>query len=229
MKPSPVASRQLIFTVIKFYLLAAALLMLLFFLPAGTFQYWQAWVYMVVILGPMLLVMVYLLRNDPELLARRMQFRERAADQNLITRLSILPFLAAFILPGFDRRFGWSHVPVWLAVTGQLLVLSGYVINFLVFRENSYASRIVEVSEGQTVISSGPYAIVRHPMYLGVMLLYRLSPLALGSYWGMIPALMIIPFIIVRIISEEKLLVKELKGYAEYRQKVRYRLIPGIW
>ena len=155
--------------------------------------------------------------------------REREAEQKLIIKLSYIPFLLAFLLPGFDKRFGWSNVPVGVVVIGDILVLLGYGIVFLVFRENRYASRIIEVEQGQTVIRSGPYAMVRHPMYLGSLLLYSLSPLALGSYWAMIPAILIIPIIVARIRNEESVLARDLNGYQEYMQKTCYRLIPGIW
>jgi protein-S-isoprenylcysteine O-methyltransferase Ste14 len=211
------------------YLAALGALAALFFLPTGSLAYPEAWVYLAILFGPMFLVLIYLLKNDPELLARRMRTGEREAEQKLIIKLSIIPFLLAFLLPGFDKRFGWSNVPVGLVVIADILVLLGYGIVFLVFRENRYASRVIEVAQGQTVISSGPYAMVRHPMYLGSLLLYILSPLALGSYWAIIPAILIIPIIVARIQNEESVLVRDLKGYPEYMQKTRYRLLPGVW
>jgi protein-S-isoprenylcysteine O-methyltransferase Ste14 len=177
----------------------------------------------------MLLVLIYLLKNDPGLLERRMKMREREAEQKLIVKLSYFHFLLAFLLPGFDKRFGWSNVPAGAVVIADILVLLGYGTFFLVLRENRYASRIIEVEQGQKVISSGPYAMVRHPMYLGLLLLYIFSPLALGSYWAMIPAILIIPIIVARIRNEESVLARDLGGYQEYMQKIRYRLIPGIW
>jgi protein-S-isoprenylcysteine O-methyltransferase Ste14 len=155
--------------------------------------------------------------------------REKEAEQRLIVKLSYIPFVLAFLLPGFDKRFGWSNVPVGVVVIADIFVLLGYGVVFLALRENRYASRIIEVEQGQTVISSGPYAVVRHPMYLGTLPLYTLSPLALGSYWAMIPAILIIPFIVARIRNEESVLGRELKGYKEYMQKTKYRLVPGIW
>jgi protein-S-isoprenylcysteine O-methyltransferase Ste14 len=138
-------------------------------------------------------------------------------------------FILAFILPGLDRRFGWSDVPVPVVLAADLLVLLGYGIVVLAFRENQYASRTVQVEQGQKVIATGPYALVRHPMYLGAMLMYAASPLALGSYWALIPALVIVPILVVRIVNEEQVLERELPGYPEYRQATRYRLLPGIW
>jgi len=210
-------------------LVVIPLLLAMFFLPAGTFAYWEAWVYLTVLLIPMFLVLIYLLKNDPELLARRMRMREKETEQKLITKFSYVYFLLAFLLPGFDKRFEWSNVPVAVVIVADILVLLGYGVFFLVLRENRYASRIIEVEQEQKVISSGPYAIVRHPMYLGVSLMYILSPLALGSYWAMIPSLLIIPLLVARIRNEESVLGRELKGYQEYMQKTKYRLIPGIW
>jgi protein-S-isoprenylcysteine O-methyltransferase Ste14 len=200
-----------------------------FFLPAGTLTYWEAWVYLGILFIPILSAGIYLLKNNPELLARRMRMREKEAEQRLIVKLSYIPFVLAFLLPGFDKRFGWSNVPVGVVVIADIFVLLGYGVVFLALRENRYASRIIEVEQGQTVISSGPYAVVRHPMYLGTLPLYTLSPLALGSYWAMIPAILIIPFIVARIRNEESVLGRELKGYKEYMQKTKYRLVPGIW
>jgi len=144
-------------------------------------------------------------------------------------KLVFIPFLLAFILPGIDKRFVWSNVPVAMIVAADILVLMGYTVFFLVLRENQFASRVIEVEKGQKVIQSGPYRLVRHPMYLGASLMYVASPLALGSYWAIIPALFIIPIFIARIINEEKVLTKELDGYSDYMLKIRYRLIPGLW
>ena len=158
-----------------------------------------------------------------------MRMREREREQRLIIKVAYLWFLLAFILPGLDWRWGWSAVPTWLVIVADMLVLAGYGIFLLVLRENRYASRTVQVEQGQRVISSGPYAIVRHPMYIGSMLMYLASPLALGSYWAMLPALLIIPILVARIINEEKVLLRELPGYEEYTRKTVYRLVPGIW
>jgi protein-S-isoprenylcysteine O-methyltransferase Ste14 len=229
MSNSQSSQGELIKMVFVRFLGAILVLSAMFFLPAGTLAYWEAWGYLAILFIPMLFVLFYLLKNDPGLLARRMKTREREAEQKLIIKLSVIPFLLAFLLPGFDKRFGWSNVPVGMVVMADILVLLGYGIVFLVFRENRYASRVVEVEQEQTVISSGPYAMIRHPMYLGSLLLYILSPLALGSYWAMIPAILIIPVIIVRIRNEESVLARDLSGYQEYMQKTRYRLIPGMW
>jgi protein-S-isoprenylcysteine O-methyltransferase Ste14 len=229
MSNSQASQGKLIRMVMVRFLVAILALCAAFFLPAGTMAYWEAWVYLGILFIFMLSVGVYLLKNNPELLVRRMKMREKEAEQRLIVKLSYIPFVLAFLLPGFDKRFGWSNVPVGVVVIADVLVFVGYGIVFLALRENRYASRIIEVEQGQTVISSGPYARVRHPMYLGAIPLYTLSPLALGSYWAMIPASLIIPLIVARIRNEESVLEKELKGYKEYMQKTKYRLMPGIW
>jgi protein-S-isoprenylcysteine O-methyltransferase Ste14 len=199
------------------------------FIPAGTLAYWEAWVYLAILLIPFAFVVGYFLRNDPGFLERRMQMREREPAQRRLISLSLLWFILAFVLPGLDRRFGWSDVPVPVVLAADLLVILGYSLIVLVFRENRYAARIVQVEQGQQVITTGPYTLVRHPMYLGTMVMYLASPIALGSYWALIPALLIVPILVVRIANEEKVLERELRGYAEYKQCTRYRLIPGIW
>lgn len=221
--------RQLARITYSRFIMAIPVLGLMFFLPAGTFNYWEAWAYLAILFTPMFFVMQYLLKNDPALLERRMRTKEKAGEQSLIIKLSYVYFLVVFLFPGFDKRFGWSNVPIWMILIADTLVLLGYITVIFVFRENSYASRTVEVDQDQKVIDTGPYAIVRHPMYSGLTMLYVLSPLALGSYWALIPAMLIIPLIVARILSEEEILAKELAGYTEYQQKVRYRLIPFVW
>lgn len=216
-------------TVAARILLAIPALLALFFLSAGTWNYWEAWVYLAVVLIPMSLVLVYLLRNNPALLERRMHLREKETEQVWIVAVSVIYYLFVFLLPGLDRRFGWSDPPVALIVAAQAVVLLSYGLVFLVFRENSYASRVVEVEEQQTVISTGPYAVVRHPMYVGVILMFVFSPLALGSTWATAPALLIVPILAARIRNEESVLVRDLPGYAAYMQQVKYRLLPGVW
>lgn len=204
-------------------------LLLIFFLPAGTFAYWEAWVYLTILLIPMFFVFNYLLKHSPELLERRMHMREKETAQKQIVGLSYIYFMIVFLLPGLDRRWEWSQVPAMLVLIADIFVVLGYGMFILVVKENRFASRVIEVAQAQQVISTGPYAIVRHPMYLGVALMYTASPLALGSYWAMLPAVLIIPLLMARILNEEQVLGRELKGYREYTQKVRYRLIPGLW
>ena len=208
---------------------AFIILPLLFFVPAGTFNYWEAWVYIISLLIPMTAVFIYLIKNDPELLERRMKLKEKEKEQKLIIKASYPVFLLAFILPGLDHRFGWSNVSPAVVILALFCYFVGYILFFLVLRANSYASRVIEVAVDQKVISTGPYAIVRHPMYLSMLMIYLFSPLALGSYWAMIPALLVIPVLIARILNEEKVLIKELPGYEEYTHKVRSRLFPKGW
>jgi len=219
----------LVKTVVIRLIEAILALMAMFFIPAGTLAYWEAWLYLAILFIPMIFVMFYLLRNDPELLERRMRFGEKEKTQKRVINLSLLWFLLAFIIPGLDFRFGWSSVPLIVVLVAALFVLLGYIMVFFVFRENTYASRVIEVAKGQKVIDTGPYAIVRHPMYIGAIVMYLFSPLALGSWWAVLFALPIIPLLVVRILNEEKILSQDLPGYGAYCQKVRYRLLPGIW
>ena len=202
---------------------------LAFFLPAGTLRYWEAWAYILTILIPMMIFGVYMFRHDPKFLERRMRTREKRKEQRLIIKLGSLPFLLAYLMPGFDRRFGWSDISPAVTSAGLTLVLIGYLMTLYVFLTNSWASRVVEVEKEQKVITTGPYARVRHPMYSSIIIFYGATPVALGSWWALIPALLIIPVLIVRILDEEKELSQNLAGYKEYAQKVRRRLIPGVW
>lgn len=225
MADKPKLARKLV----SLILLIMVLYGIFFFIPAWTFDYWQAWMYLILLILMMTAMSVFLLVTDPELLARRMQFSERRKQQKRLIAWSYLLFVLIFILPGFDRRFGWSHLPPAVSIIAELLVVLAYGIVALVFCENSYTSRIVEVAQGQKVIDTGPYAIVRHPMYVGVLLMYTVTPLALGSWLAFLVALLMIPVIVIRIKDEEKTLLEELPGYREYTQKVKYRLIPEIW
>ena len=198
-------------------------------LPAGTFRYWEAYVYFVILIVPMFFVLLYFFKNDPKFLERRTRSREKDKRQKVIVASSTTVFLAAFVIPGLDQRFNWSIVPPYIVISADFIVLIGYLMVFFVFKANSYASRIIEVIENQKVISTGFYRYVRHPMYLGVLIMFLPTPIALGSYWALI-ALALLPVVLAsRIISEEKTLLVELPGYKEYCQKTRYRLLPLIW
>jgi protein-S-isoprenylcysteine O-methyltransferase Ste14 len=199
------------------------------FLPAGTVNYWQAWVWLATLFLPMMVSLVYLVRRDPALLERRTRTSETRSPQKWIIGASALYFLVIFILPGFDVRLGWSHVPAWVSLAADVIVVASYVLYILVLRTNTFASRVIEVEQGQQVITSGPYAIVRHPMYLAMILMMTATPIALGSYWAVLPSLGFIFLLAARAKNEEELLVHELKGYREYMQKTRYRLFPGVW
>lgn len=202
---------------------------LLLILPAGTWNYWQSWLFLGLLFAVLLILGGYLLLRAPEALERRMRMRERDPAQQKIITWALAGILPVFILPGLDVRFGWSQVPPWVSLAAELVIGLSFILYGLVMRENHYAGRIIEVEKGQKVISSGPYALVRHPMYLSVSLMYLALPLALGSYWAFLPALLLPLVLVARIGKEEAFLAKELPGYAEYTQKVRYRLIPGVW
>jgi protein-S-isoprenylcysteine O-methyltransferase Ste14 len=204
------------------------------FLPAGTWKFWQGWIFLGFLLIPMMAASIYFTERDPQLVERRLQKKEKVGEQKLIMNFAKLIFLAVFLIPGFDFRFGWSRrtfgaVPVWLMILSGTLALAGYLMTYWVMSANSYASRIIQVEKGQPVISIGPYRIVRHPMYLGGIISILFTPLALGSYWAVPAFALLIPVIVLRILNEEKILRKELAGYSEYCQSTRFRLIPRVW
>jgi protein-S-isoprenylcysteine O-methyltransferase Ste14 len=201
----------------------------IFFSTAGTFRYWEAWLFMATLFIPMILSVRYFLRTDPEFLRRRLKAREERGKQKVLQVLGTVFWIPLIFIPGLDHRLGWTTVPVALVLLADVLVLVGYYLAFLTMRENRYASRTIKVEEGQEVITTGPYARVRHPMYVGTGLMVLASPVALGSYVALVPTLLAPVFLVLRILDEEKVLREELPGYREYSQQVRYRLIPGLW
>ena len=221
--------KSLIGMVLRRWAGAALVLGFLLFLPAGTFDYWEAWVYMAILLLPALVVILVGVRTDPALIERRMRLREKEPEQQRIVKYSSILFPLAFVIPGLDHRFGWSAVPTEVVIASDALVLLGYLLFVRVLKENSYASRIVEVEQSQRVISTGPYGLVRHPMYVAVLLIYTISPLALASFWGLAISLWFVPVMVARIRNEESVLAKDLPGYIEYMRRTPYRLIPGVW
>jgi protein-S-isoprenylcysteine O-methyltransferase Ste14 len=205
---------------------------LLIFLPAWTLRYWQGWIFIGVFFGSALAVSLYLMRNDPSLLERRVKagaIAEKKPTQKIIQMFAAVAFAGTISLPAFDHRFGWSHVPVYAVLTGDALVLLGFFIVFRVFKENSYTSGIIEVAAEQKVISTGPYAVVRHPMYAGALILLCGVPLALGSWWGLLTLIPMTMVLVWRLVDEERFLADNLVGYSEYRNRVRYRLAPLVW
>jgi protein-S-isoprenylcysteine O-methyltransferase Ste14 len=205
---------------------------LMLFVPAGTVHYWQAWIYLSIFVGASALITVYLMRRDPALLERRMSggpMAEKRRAQKFIMFWTSICFIALLVVPAFDHRFGWSTVPVGGVVSGDVLIALGFYFIFLVYRENTFTSATIEVAENQKVISTGPYAIVRHPMYASASLYLLGTPLALGSYWALIAIAAMIPFLIWRLLDEERFLAKNLSGYDEYQKRVRYRLVPYLW
>ena len=210
------------------FLAMAALL----FMPAGTLYYWQAYVFLGVFVGGSTAITVYLAIKDPKLLERRMNAgptAEKEPTQKIIMVFALLGFIALLVVPALDRRFMWSSVSLWVSVLGDILVALGFLLVYFVIRENSYAASTIQIAEGQTVISTGPYAIVRHPMYANGLLYLVGTPVALGSYWGLVPFAAMLPFLIWRLLDEERFLAANLPGYTEYQQKVRHRLVPQIW
>lgn len=211
------------------YLVGLVAVGLLLFAPAWTLNYPHAWLFCGLLFLPMLVMGVVLLVRSPELLEKRLNNKEKEKTQKGVVGLSGLIFPAMFVLSALDFRFGWSNVPMWLTAVAAALFLVGYGMYGEVMRENAYLSRTVEVQEGQRVVDSGLYGVVRHPMYLATLLMFLPMPLVLGSFWGLVPIAAYPVIIVIRILNEEKLLTADLEGYGEYKKKTKYRLIPFIW
>jgi protein-S-isoprenylcysteine O-methyltransferase Ste14 len=208
-----------------------AVLAVLIFLPAWTLRYWQGWAFLATFAAASTALTVYMAVYDRELLERRLRAGPRAeteSSQKIIVLLVMLGFAAFLVFPVLDHRFGWSPLPAYVSITGDVLIALGFLFIFFVLRENSYAASTIQVAEGQRVISTGPYAVVRHPMYSGALLLAIGMPLALDSWYGLVGILVILPILIWRLLDEEQFLTRNLPGYADYKSKVRWRLIPGL-
>jgi protein-S-isoprenylcysteine O-methyltransferase Ste14 len=204
----------------------------LLFIPAGTLDFWQAWIFLALFFAPSLAVTLYLMKEDPKLLERRMRGGPRAEKepaQKIIMSVAWVGFIGLVVVPALDHRFAWSQMPAYIVLIGDALVLLGWLAIFFVFRENTFTSATVELAPDQKVVSSGPYALVRHPMYAGGLVMFIGMPLALGSWWGTLAMLVITPVIIWRLFDEERFLAKNLSGYIDYQRKVRRRLIPLVW
>lgn len=204
----------------------------LLFAPAGTLRFWQAWVFGIVFLGACVLLGIYFLKHDPALIERRMQagpMAEQEPAQKIIIGLVMAGFVLQLFLPGLDHRWHWSSVPLWLVLVGDGAVAASFVVFFYVMKQNSYAASTVRVEPGQPVVSTGLYGIVRHPMYAGALLLMVGIPLALGSYWSLLVLVPMLPLLAWRLLDEERVLRRDLPGYADYCRQVRYRLVPGVW
>ncbi len=221
--------KKLFIQAIAKFLLGAVLVGLLIFLPAGTLSFGGGWLLMVLLFVPMFGAGLVMMKKNPSLLKSRLDAKEKQGDQQLVVKLSGLMFLVGFVLAGLDFRFGWSHVPMWLRVTAVVLFLLSYLLYAEVLRENTYLSRTIGVQEGQKVVSTGLYGIVRHPMYAATLLLFLSMPLILDSFWAFAVFLAYPAIIIKRLLGEERVLLKELDGYEEYMSKVKYRLIPFVW
>ena len=202
---------------------------LLIFLPAGTLSYTYGWLLVGLLFGPMLIAGFVMLSKSPEFLKKRLDAKEKQGTQKGVVAFSGLMFIVGFVVAGLDFRFGWSKMPLWVTIVASALFLVAYALYAEVMRENAYLSRTIKVEQGQTVVDTGLYGIVRHPMYAVTLLLFLMIPLVLGSFYALIVFAFYPAIIIVRLKGEEELLTKELPGYAQYKQKVKYRLIPFIW
>ena len=202
------------------------------FAPPWTLHWWQGWACLAAFFVPACVISVWVAKHDPALLERRLKAgakAEKEKGQKVVQAITAVVFLGDFVVPAFDHRFGWSSVSAYACIAGDLMMLVGFAIVFVVFKENTFTSGIIEVAENQKVISTGPYAVVRHPMYSGGLILLFGIPLALGSWWGLLVNLPMTAAVIWRLLDEERFLVGKLPGYAEYRESVRRRLIPLVW
>ena len=202
---------------------------LIIFLPAGSFAYWQGWLLIGLLFVPMFVAGIILMIKNPELLRKRLNAKEEEKEQKLVVLLSGIMFLAAFVTAGLNFRFGWITMPSWVIYVFAGVFVAAYILYAEVLRENEYLSRTIEVQEGQKVIDTGLYGVVRHPMYMSTLFLFLAMPLVLGSVISFAVMLIYIPIIVMRIRNEEKVLAKGLPGYEEYMRKVKYRIIPFIW
>jgi protein-S-isoprenylcysteine O-methyltransferase Ste14 len=202
------------------------------FVSAGTLDYWQAWLYLAIFGGSVLLITLDLIRHDRHLLESRLSVgaaQEQRTSQKIIQAFASLSFVALYIVSGLDRRFGWLRVPAVVVLMAEVIVALGFYFVYRVFKENSFTSALIEVQAEQHVITTGPYAVVRHPMYAGALLMMAATPVALGS-WVALPFLLpLVAVIVARLLDEEKMLAQELTGYEDYRRQVRHRLVPRVW
>jgi protein-S-isoprenylcysteine O-methyltransferase Ste14 len=204
----------------------------LLFISAWTLDYWQAWTFLAVYFVSSFTITLYLMKKDPRLLERRMSggpTAEKERTQKLIMSFASLGFIGLIVFPALDHRFAWSHMPPYMAPVGDVLVVLGWLAIFFVFKENTFTSATIELAPDQKVISTGPYALVRHPMYAGALVMLLGIPIALGSWWGILVVVAMMPALLWRLFDEEKFLARNLAGYVEYQNKVRHRLIPLVW
>lgn len=223
MKANSVSKKSL-FTV---PIILTVIMWVILFIPAWTMKFWQAWILWSGFSIITFSITAYFINKNPEFLARRTKGKEENIKKK--SPLFLKLYYIGFILPGIDFRFNWSNEPLWLVILSNVIVFASYIFIFYVFKQNSYASTTIQVEDNQNVISSGPYSIIRHPMYLGMILMSLFIPLALGSYYSLIPMLLIIPITVMRVKNEEEILLRELKGYRAYCSKTKYRVIPFIW
>jgi protein-S-isoprenylcysteine O-methyltransferase Ste14 len=204
----------------------------LLFIPAWTLAYWQAWTFLAVYFASSLAITLYLMKKDPKLLKRRMSggpTAEKEPTQKIIMWFTSVGFIGLIVFPALDHRFAWSHMPPYMVLAGDVLIALGFLGIFFVFRENTFSSSTIEITPHQKVISTGPYSRIRHPMYAGALIMLVGIPIALGSWWGLLVIVAMMPALIWRLFDEETFLVTNLPGYVEYQKHVPYRLIPLVW
>ena len=222
-------NKKLFFQAITKFIFGVLIISMLIFIPANTINYWNGWLFMSLLFIPMLIVGIVMLIKSPELLAKRLNAKEKENTQKGVVGFSAILFLATFLIAGFDFRFGWSTVPLWCVILASVILILSYILYAEVMRENIYLSRTIEVQENQKVIDSGLYGIVRHPMYAVTIWLFLSIPIVLGSWWALL-CMAPYPFLIaIRILNEEKILEEKLVGYKEYKSKVKFRLVPFVW
>lgn len=220
---------KLIFSALTKFIAGLVLVGALLFLPAGTFNYINGWLFIALLFIPMLLLGIVLFIKAPALLEKRLGAKEKENTQKGVVALSGLLFIGGFVVAGIDYRFGWSQMPMWVVIAASVVLLISYALYAEVMRENAYLSRTVEVQEGQKVIDTGLYGIVRHPMYAVTVWLFLSIPVVLGSWWALLCFLPYAAVIAVRIVNEEKVLTEGLDGYADYKKRVKYRILPFVW
>lgn len=228
-KMNGIKTPKLIKQVLVKVILSFLFICLFLFVPAGTLKYWNGWLFIGALFIPMFFVMLYLLRNDPDLLQKRIKTKEKEKVQKVYLLFSLVICVLTFAIPGLDFRYHWSEVPVWLVILATGIMAGGYFMFFIVMKQNSYASRVIEIQEDQKLIDTGLYGVVRHPMYLAATVMYSVMPLVLGSWWGLIPVILLPVLLAIRILNEENVLKNNLSGYEEYMKKVKYRMVPFIW
>ena len=220
---------KLFWSALAKFLMGLLLVGILLFLPAGSFRYLNGWLFIGLLFLPMLLLGTVLLIKAPDLLEKRLNAKEEEAAQKAVVALSALLFVGGFVVAGLDFRFDWSHVPLWAVILASVILLASYALYGEVMRENAYLSRTVEVQENQKVVDTGLYGVVRHPMYAVTLWLFLAIPVVLGSWWSLLCFLPYVAVLVVRIRNEERVLEEGLEGYAEYKKRVKYRLLPFVW
>ncbi len=221
--------KKLFSTALGKFVAGVVIIGLLLFAPAGTLAWWQGWLFMGILFVPMFVAGLVMMRKAPDLLRKRLDAKEEESEQRTVLALSALMFVAAFVVAGLGIRFGWIELPSWVTWVGVVIFLVSYALYAEVMRENAYLSRTIEVQEGQHVVDTGMYGIVRHPMYSVTLFLFLSMPLVLGSPFSFIIMLFYLPIIIKRIRNEEEVLAVGLEGYEEYMTRVKWRLVPHVW